>query len=68
MRLQSATTKVTQRGWLYTTPCCPRCGDRLYAAIAATFVDEKAIGHQWTCEACGYEFRTTVTIPAKAAA
>ena len=68
MRLQSATTRVAKRGWLNTMPCCPRCGDHLYASIAASLVDEKAIGHQWTCEACGYEFRTTVVIPAREAA
>ena len=68
MRLQHATTKAAPHGRLETMPCCPRCGDHLFASTAATFVGERAIGHQWSCDSCGYEFRTTVTIPVNSAA
>lgn len=68
MRLQNATTKSASYGRPDTVPCCPRCGDHLFAATAAAYFGERAIGHQWSCEACGYEFRTTVTLPESAAA
>jgi ribosomal protein S27AE len=37
---------------------CARCGDALYMARGAEYVDPQRIRHQWSCDECGYSFET----------
>ncbi len=37
---------------------CARCGDALYMARGAEYVDPWRIRHQWACDECGYIFYT----------
>jgi transcription elongation factor Elf1 len=39
---------------------CTQCGDRLYVPDWTELVDERRVRHLWTCDACGYQFETTV--------
>jgi len=39
---------------------CPRCRDLIIAATKSQHVSTSEVRHWWACEACGYEFRTTV--------
>jgi len=39
---------------------CAQCGDRLFIPEWSELVDERRMRHLWTCEACGYQFETTV--------
>lgn len=39
---------------------CPQCQDLIIAATKSQHVSTNEIRHWWACEACGYEFRTTV--------
>jgi hypothetical protein len=39
---------------------CPRCRDLIIAATKSQHVSINEVRHWWACEACGYEFRTTV--------
>jgi hypothetical protein len=39
---------------------CPRCRDLIIAATKSQHVSTNEVRHWWACEACGYEFRTTV--------
>ena len=41
-------------------PICPRCRDLIIAATQSQHVNRNEIRHWWACEACGYEFCTTV--------
>jgi RNase P subunit RPR2 len=39
---------------------CPQCHDLIIAATKSQHVSTTEVHHWWACEACGYEFRTTV--------
>jgi ribosomal protein S27AE len=41
---------------------CPKCGERLIAAEWSDHVTERCIRSLWTCESCGYQFATSVTL------
>jgi predicted RNA-binding Zn-ribbon protein involved in translation (DUF1610 family) len=43
----------------HTMPCA-QCGDVLIAPIWSEHVNERRVRHVWACEACGYEFESTV--------
>ena len=43
----------------YRTPCV-QCGEMLIAPIWSEHVTDRCIRHVWSCEACGYEFETTI--------
>jgi ribosomal protein L37AE/L43A len=46
---------------------CAQCGENLIAPIWSEYVAERCVRHVWSCEACGYEFETTVYLRASAA-
>lgn len=37
---------------------CTRCGDALYMARGAEYVDTQRIRHHWSCDECGFTFDT----------
>ncbi len=41
---------------------CPECAHTLVAPDASQYVSEHVIKHQWSCECCGTEFTTTVSL------
>lgn len=43
-------------------PPCPQCGDKQVAATWSEHVNERRIRYVWTCDACEYEFETTVQL------
>jgi transcription elongation factor Elf1 len=43
-------------------PYCPRCNDLQFAPAASEFVSTSHVRHQWSCEACGHEFSTSVRL------
>jgi ribosomal protein S27AE len=50
-------------------PTCPRCGDAVLAAEAATLVARGLVRNSWSCDSCGHDFVTAVRLfPATAAA
>ena len=55
----------TQRGATmrrFALPSCPKCNDLLFAPAASEFVSKEQVRHQWSCEACGHEFSTSVRL------
>ena len=42
---------------------CAQCGVRLAAPIWVEHLDERQVRNLWSCEACGYEFESTVFFP-----
>jgi ribosomal protein L37AE/L43A len=42
---------------------CAQCGAELVAPIWAEHLDERRVRHLWSCEACGYQFETSVYFP-----
>jgi hypothetical protein len=42
------------------TRLCAQCDELLIAPIWSEHVTDSSIRHLWSCEACGYEFETTV--------
>ena len=39
---------------------CPQCSECQLAPDRSEHLDEGYVRHAWSCEACGYEFETTV--------
>lgn len=46
---------------------CAQCGAPLIAATWSEHLSERCIRHVWECEACGYQFETTVYLRSDAA-
>ena len=47
---------------------CPQCSQWLLAPDWSEYLSERCVRHTWSCDACGYQFETTVVFPAAAAA
>ena len=45
---------------------CAQCGDPLVAPQWSEHVSERCVRHLWSCEACGYEFETSIYLRADA--
>jgi len=43
-------------------PHCPNCNDLLFASAASEFVSKTRVRHMWSCDACGHEFATSVSL------
>ena len=43
-------------------PHCPHCDDMLVAPAVSVHVHQDDIRHWWSCDACGHEFMTSVTV------
>jgi hypothetical protein len=39
---------------------CAQCGDAIMAPEWSEHVSERCVRHFWSCDACGYEFETSV--------
>jgi hypothetical protein len=46
----------------FALPYCPRCSDLVFAPLASEFVSTSHVRHQWSCEACGHAFSTSVEL------
>jgi ribosomal protein L37AE/L43A len=44
----------------YKQPPCAQCGKTLIAPTWSEHVSDRCVRHVWSCEACGYEFETSV--------
>ncbi|HZS64308.1 MAG TPA: hypothetical protein VFA53_07415 [Xanthobacteraceae bacterium] len=44
------------------TPSCPHCGTPALLAEASEFLGNGQIRSSWSCESCGQEFQTAVTM------
>ena len=43
-------------------PFCPKCDDMLFAPEVSQHVNENLVQHVWSCESCGYIFKTSVIL------
>ena len=55
-----AETTVATRLVTYDKNTCPQCQAWLLAPDWSEYLNERCVRHTWSCEACGYEFETTV--------
>lgn len=39
---------------------CGQCGGHIFIPEWSELVDERRVRHLWCCDACGYQFETTV--------
>src|ERR1700752_5151788 len=42
---------------------CAQCGAALIAPTSAEHLDDRHVRNLWTCEACGYQFKTSMYFP-----
>jgi rubredoxin len=47
----------------FSNNICPQCSAHLLAPDWSEYVSERCVRHTWSCDACGYEFETTVLFP-----
>ena len=59
MALHAEATLAT-RLVTYDKNSCPQCQAWLLAPDWSEHLNERCVRHSWSCEACGYEFETTV--------
>jgi ribosomal protein L37AE/L43A len=45
---------------------CPQCSGWLLAPNWSEHLNDRSVRHIWSCDACGYEFETTVVFSASA--
>lgn len=60
-------TATQTRLTTYRRNPCPQCSEALLAPEWSEFVGDRCVRHSWACEACGYQFETSVVFPAAAA-
>jgi hypothetical protein len=46
----------------FARPHCPRCGGVLLIAEVSAFDAKGRIRHSWSCDDCGHEFQTAITL------
>jgi ribosomal protein L37AE/L43A len=68
MALHAKTATRTTRLVTYSKNTCPQCSEWLLAPNWSEYLNDRCVRHTWSCEACDYEFETTVYFPAAAAA
>jgi len=61
--LDAGNAADTDRSHLFP---CAQCGDALVAPEWSEHVSERCVRHLWSCEACGYEFETSIYVRAEA--
>jgi predicted RNA-binding Zn-ribbon protein involved in translation (DUF1610 family) len=65
MIVQSACQALSTRDRLakhFSRPKCPRCGSLLLVAEESRFNARGRIDHDWSCDDCGNEFATTISL------
>lgn len=62
-----STHTETARPKRFVAPCA-QCGEALLAPEWSEYVNERCVRHVWSCDACGYEFETSVYLTLKSAA
>ncbi len=63
MSPQSETAALSRLA-TYSKNICPQCSEWLLAPDWSEHLNERCVRHTWSCEACGYDFETTVVFPA----
>jgi RNase P subunit RPR2 len=46
----------------FAPPLCPQCNDLLFAPAASEYVSRSHVRHVWSCDDCGHEFSTSVSL------
>lgn len=46
----------------FARPHCPRCADVMLVAEESEFDAGGRILHTWSCDSCGHEFRTAISL------
>ncbi len=57
-------TAARERLVAYSKNNCPQCSAWLLAPDWSEYLDERQVRHTWSCDACGYQFETSVFFPA----
>jgi len=60
MALHTTETVTRPRLMTFGKNVCPQCSSHLLAPDWSEHVNARCVRHNWSCEACGYEFETTV--------
>jgi len=40
---------------------CAQCGEAIIAPNWSEYLTDRRVRHAWSCEACGYEFQSTIS-------
>ena len=63
MTLHAETAERTRLS-TYDRNICPQCSAWLLAPDWSEHLSERCVRHTWACDACSYQFETTVFFPA----
>ena len=62
MKAQAETQAGPDAPRRFTPPLCPQCNDLLFAPAASEYVSRSHVRHVWSCDDCGHEFSTSVSL------
>jgi len=62
MTIRTASYVGDASSHVFARPACPRCGEVLLVAEESEFDVHGRIRHSWSCDSCGHEFRTSITL------
>ena len=65
MSLRTETEQGTRLA-TYGLNNCPQCGEWLLAPNWSEHLNDRCVRHTWSCDACRYDFETTVVFTAAA--
>jgi ribosomal protein L37AE/L43A len=63
MKLQ--TTAMIEKKQLRSFAHCAQCGAPIIGPEWSEHLSERCVRHFWSCDACGYEFETSIYLPGR---
>jgi hypothetical protein len=65
MPLYAEVPAAAAKPHFFRSNSCAQCSAKIVAPEWSEHVNDRCVRHLWTCEACGYQFETSVFFPAK---
>ena len=65
MSLYAELPRAPARAQFFKSNSCAQCGGKLLAPEWSEHVNERCVRHFWSCDDCGYEFESSVYLPAR---
>jgi ribosomal protein L37AE/L43A len=65
MALYAEPHTAPAKAQFFRSNSCAQCGVKIVAPEWSEHVSDRCVRHLWSCEACGYQFETSVFFPVR---
>ena len=65
MALHAEIPSAPAKAQFFRSNSCAQCAAKIVAPEWSEHVSDRCVRHLWACEACGYQFETSVFFPAR---